>query len=258
MRRRNSEAESPPSLEHTPSILRNDSQEVSCSQVSQLSSTGMSEDLNAALTIISPSSVASSSAAATIAFDTTTTTLDPVPPVRWTRSSSRTTAATTATAASSATMAMAATSTPSTPPILSWGKVCVVKRPSTHTKQKEVKLYALQNTFFAYPVDTDAETASEIDSKIQRVAQNFEIQRYETEIMTFGLPFEVEAIGCFTDGHGNMAKKFTIASSPSKRKRGTVSSSSSSAGSSSDDEEEAVAATNEPSRRTVTVKRKKA
>ena len=238
MRRRHHDPESMSSLDQDmTSSPMNISQEQSYSQQTQ-SSTGMSEDLNMRLVVreqLSQDSGASSSRAArssTLALSRTTRS-----------SASLRHTASTAFPASTST-------TTGTSPILSWGTVCVVKRPSTHARQVEVKPYALQNTFYAYPFATDSGMKNEIESKIRRVAQNFEIQRYDTEIVTFGLPFEVDAIGCISNGHGNMAKKFTLPA-VNKRKRDSSSESSSL------EDSEAAAATNQAARRTVNTKRKK-
>jgi hypothetical protein len=232
---------------------------------SQISRSGMSDDFNKNFTLDDRDSQdlpeQLSGTVATLPSIAPTSTMPTMPTVVSalpTSSTTRTTRSMVA-SANSATSASVAPfghdySIPSATPILSWGTVCVVKRPSTHAKQKVVKPYALQNTFYAYPLDTEASVKSQIESKIQHVVENFEIQKYETEIVTFGLPFEVESIGCISDGHGNAPKKFTLPTF-NKRKRNVSSSIS-------DEEDSDEAGTEQmveenTSRRRVVVKKKK-
>jgi hypothetical protein len=117
---------------------------------------------------------------------------------------------------------------PAAPNFKSFASVCVVKRPSDN-KKKDIKLYALQNTFYAYPIDTSADVKTDIHAKINEVSVNFDFQKYETEIYEFGLPFEVEEVCKISAGYGTAPKKHKIAATPgAKRKKAASSSSSSS------------------------------
>jgi archaellin len=85
--------------------------------------------------------------------------------------------------------------------------VCIVHRSTTHKKQKQVKPYALQNTFFAFPKDINEQDKKLIDEKIRDIVVDFETQKYTVERKTFGLPFEVEGICRVTPGYNMTAKK---------------------------------------------------
>jgi hypothetical protein len=100
----------------------------------------------------------------------------------------------------------------------SFATVCVVHRPTTHKKQKAVKTYALQNTFFAFPKNINDEDKKIIDGKIQDVVADFETQKYTIERKTFGLPFEVEGVCRITPGYNMTAKKIKPAGSSKRRK----------------------------------------
>lgn len=100
----------------------------------------------------------------------------------------------------------------------SFATVCVVHRPTTHKKQKAVKTYALQNTFFAFPKNINDEDKKIIDGKIQDVVADFEAQKYTIERKTFGLPFEVEGICRITPGYNMTAKKIKPERSFKRRK----------------------------------------
>ncbi len=264
--RRRDEPESLSSIDSGRHEGEADSQEIASSQQneSQFSRSGMSDDFNKNFTIDDQNSQdisAPSAESQLLPSIALTSTMPVITSALPTSSTTRTTrsmvaSANSAPSASTASTALAVSgvSISSSTPILSWGTVCVVKRPSTHAKQKVVKPYALQNTFYAYPLDTEASVKSQIESKIQHVVENFEIQKYETEIMTFGLPFEVESIGCISDGHGNAPKKFTLPTF-NKRKRNVSSSTS-------DDDDSDEAGTEsmveeQASRRRVVVKKKK-
>jgi hypothetical protein len=100
----------------------------------------------------------------------------------------------------------------------SFATVCVVHRPTTHKKQKAVKTYALQNTFFAFPKNINDEDKKIIDGKIQEIVVDFETQKYTIERKTFGLPFEVEGVCRITPGYNMTAKKIKPAGFRKRRK----------------------------------------
>lgn len=150
------------------------------------------------------------------------------------------TACAASTSSTSSTVRIAATT-----PFKSFGTVCVVKRPSTINKKKNIKVYALQNTFYAYPIDATPEVKSEINEKIKQVSDDFEFQKYETEVYEFGLPFEVEEVCKISAGYGTAPKRHKIASN--KRKRTKVDTSSSSE--SEDEQEEADATSSAPTKK---------
>ena len=105
--------------------------------------------------------------------------------------------------------------------ILSHGTVCVVKRPSTHSRQKEIKRYALQNTFYAYPPNVDTKIKDQIRDNINGIVDNFKFQKYDTEIMTFGLPFEVEDVCRVTTLCGLTPKRLVLPTNKRKRNGGS-------------------------------------
>jgi len=94
-------------------------------------------------------------------------------------------------------------------PSLSIGTVCVVHREA-RGRMKEVKPFALPNTFFAYPKDATTDMKEKISNKIQVVADNFSIQSYKTDIVRFGLPFAVSEVCSISSGY-NMTPKRMIA-----------------------------------------------
>lgn len=128
---------------------------------------------------------------------------------------------------SSSAASFASEATPVTSAFKSKGIVCVVKRPSAISKKKDIKTYALQNTFYAYPLDATNETRDKILSKIKEVSDNFEFQKYETKICEFELPFEVEEICKISTGYSTVPKRHKIKNNTGKRKRAKISSSSS-------------------------------
>jgi hypothetical protein len=89
----------------------------------------------------------------------------------------------------------------------SFATVCVAHRASTHKKQKEVKPFVLQNTFYAFPKDISEQDKEAIDTKIKEIVADFETQHYIVERKTFGLPFEAHAICRITPGYNMTAKK---------------------------------------------------
>ena len=92
----------------------------------------------------------------------------------------------------------------------SFATVCIVHRSTTHKKQKQVKPYALQNTFFAFPKDISDADKKVIDEKIRDIVVDFETQKYTIERKTFGLPFELEGICRITPGYNMTAKKVKV------------------------------------------------
>jgi hypothetical protein len=156
------------------------------------------------------------------------------PPTRTTRKSIATAAASAAVAATSSTSTAVTVSTPvlsatatSAPAqaIKSFGTVCVVSRPSTN-KKNNIKSYALQNTFYAYPADASPDTKKTVSDKIKEIADNFEFQKYDIKVYEFELPFEVEEVCRISGGYGMTPKRHKIAGGKRKRAEESLSSSS--------------------------------
>ena len=106
------------------------------------------------------------------------------------------------------------------------GIVCTVNRSSTNRRQKDIKPFALQKTFYAYPKDITQEKKDKIKKKIEADIADFKCQQYNVELHTFGLPFAVDEICCISAGYNLTAKMFRASlpkeeKTPSKRKRGT-------------------------------------
>jgi hypothetical protein len=99
----------------------------------------------------------------------------------------------------------------------SFATVCVAHRASTHKKQKEVKPFVLQNTFYAFTKDISEQDKEAIDTKIKDIVADFETQDYTVERKTFGLPFEVQAICRITPGYNMTAKK--VKAYPGQKRR---------------------------------------
>lgn len=115
----------------------------------------------------------------------------------------------------------------SSPAIKSYGTVCVVKRPSENMKDN-IEAYAIQNTFYAYPLDATKQMKDDIRERNKKITDDFEFQKYEMEIYEFGLPFEVGMVCRISSRCGMTPKRHKIATSGAKRKRGTGDSSASS------------------------------
>ena len=109
---------------------------------------------------------------------------------------------------------------------LSVGIVCVMDRPTTNKKQKDIKKFALQKTFYAFPKDCNPEIKAKIQQRIENDIADFKLQKYNVSIHRFGLPFDVEEVCCVSGGY-NLVPKILRAprqpsppSSSAKRKRG--------------------------------------
>ena len=113
---------------------------------------------------------------------------------------------------------------------LSIGTVCVIYRPSSNRKQKVIKKFALQKTFYAYPRNSTTEQKNKIETRIQNDMADFVLQGYEIQTHTFDLPFEVEEICCVSRGYNLLPKILKAPRVPAtvgaKRKTHTSSSSS--------------------------------
>lgn len=102
------------------------------------------------------------------------------------------------------------------------GIVCVVSRPSTNKRQKNIKPFALQKTFYAYPKSASEEQKNKIKGRIETDIGDYRCQQYDIKIHTFGLPFPVEEICCVSAGYNLTAKMFRAIKpddEPKKRKR---------------------------------------
>lgn len=108
---------------------------------------------------------------------------------------------------------------------LSIGIVCVMRRPSSNRKQKVIKKFALQKTFYAYPKNATTEQKNRIETRIQDDIGDFALQGYEVETYKFGLPFEVEEICCVSRGY-NLLPKILKAPRVGAKRRAASSSSS--------------------------------
>ncbi len=110
------------------------------------------------------------------------------------------------------------------------GTVCVIYRPSSNRKQKVIKKFALQKTFYAYPRNATTEQKNKIETRIQNDMADFVLQGYEIQTHTFDLPFEVEEICCVSRGYNLLPKILKAPRVPAtvgaKRKTHTSSSSS--------------------------------
>jgi len=109
---------------------------------------------------------------------------------------------------------------------LSIGTVCVMQRSSSNKKQKVIKKFAMQKTFYAYPKNATTEQKNKVETRIQNDVADFILQGYEVHTHKFGLPFEVEEICCVSRGY-NLLPKILKAARVVGAKRKTVSSSSS-------------------------------
>ena len=222
--------------------------------------TGMSQDFSDLNTSSQDNACASSS----VTFEKAAAELSTTRTTRTTRSKKRaievsssaaatTSAAAATTSAAAATTSAAATSTAvaaASPlpmvSIKSYGTVAVVKRPAPG-KKNNIKLNALQNTFYAFPLDASVETKQAIAKKIEEVTDNFEFQKYEVEVYEFGLPFEVEEVCRITAGYGMTPKRHKIPKDTTgKRKRDNDSSSEEDDNENEDNDEDVVEIKEEP------------
>ena len=119
------------------------------------------------------------------------------------------------------------------------GTVCVVWRPSTN-KRDNIEAYALQNTFYAYPIDATEETKKDIEARNKKITDDFEFQKYNLEVFEFDLPFKVGNICRISSRCGMTPKRHKTATAGGKRKRTKDDDDSSSSGSSLSDAEEDV------------------
>lgn len=101
-------------------------------------------------------------------------------------------------------------------PALSYGVVCLAERASNNRRQKTIEPFALQNTFYAYPIDADQDVLQTINEKITDVSADFELQGYTIEKKVFPLPFAVKQICRVSLGYTMTAKKLKA---PSSKKR---------------------------------------
>lgn len=105
------------------------------------------------------------------------------------------------------------------------GVVCVVSRPTNNKKQKDIKKFALQKTFYAYPKNCDTSVKDKIEERIKNDIADFKFQKYNVETYRFGLPFEVEEVCCVSRGYNLLPKILkapqteTQASAPVKREK---------------------------------------
>ena len=120
------------------------------------------------------------------------------------------------------------------PIALSIGIVSVMKRPSTHKKQKNIKPFALQKSFYAYPKNVDQQTMEKINTRVQNDIADFKLQGYDVTTHTFGLPFEVEEVCCVSRGY-NLLPKILKAPKIVGKKRKTTSDDEESSDSDEDD-----------------------
>jgi len=103
------------------------------------------------------------------------------------------------------------------------GVVCTLSRPSTNKRQKDIKPFALQKTFYAFPKSITEEQKEKMKARIEKDVADFKFQKYKVEIHRFGLPFVVDEICCVSEGY-NLTPKILKAALPSasdkkKRKR---------------------------------------
>lgn len=108
------------------------------------------------------------------------------------------------------------------PTAFSIGIVTIVRRPSTNRKQKPIKWFALQKSFYAYPRDISDATMEKLNTRIENDIADFKLQGYEVETHTFGLPFKVEEICCVSRGY-NLLPKILKAPKIVGKKRKTIS-----------------------------------
>jgi hypothetical protein len=107
---------------------------------------------------------------------------------------------------------------PSSAVAQSIGVVCMASRPSTNKKQKDIKKFALQKTFYAFPKDCKPDIKNKIQERIDNDIADFRFQKYDVSIHRFGLPFEVEEVCCVSRGY-SLLPKILKAPPPVKRKR---------------------------------------
>lgn len=122
-------------------------------------------------------------------------------------------------------------------PALSYAVLCLANRPSTNKRQKPVEVFALQNTFFAYPTETPRPVLQTINDKIGEITDDFIVQGYTIDKKVFPLPFAVEQICRVSTGYTMTAKKLKAPKAGKKRKHH-----------SSDEEEEDSSADEDASR----------
>ncbi len=95
------------------------------------------------------------------------------------------------------------------------GVVCTLSRPSTNKRQKEIKPFALQKTFYAFPKTITEEQKEKIKVRIEKDIVDFKVQKYNVSIERFGLPFAVDEICCVSEGY-NLTPKIYKAVLPDK------------------------------------------
>lgn len=219
------------SLISPPSDVDKSSQEHSSQDINKPSDgqTGMSQDFEEMYTVTSPRSARSTGSARSTrsarpnqVIPGPAPTLMPPPARRFLRARRTDDAA----AASSTSSTSPTTSQSiSLPSIKSFGTIAVVKRPSS-IKKDNIEPYALQNTFYAYPLNAPPEVKSTIETKNKAIIDNFKFQKYEVEVFEFGLPFEVSKICRIDTRCGMTPKRHKISTAGSKRKKDEASSSS--------------------------------
>jgi hypothetical protein len=106
------------------------------------------------------------------------------------------------------------------------GIVCTMSRRSTNKRQKDIKPFALQKTFYAFPKSITEEQKEKMKARIEKDIADFKFQKYTVTIHRFGLPFPVEEVCCVSEGY-NLTPKILKAvlppppatSTPEKKKR---------------------------------------
>jgi hypothetical protein len=99
------------------------------------------------------------------------------------------------------------------------GVVCTLSRPSTNKRQKDIKPFALQKTFYAFPKIITEEQKEKIKARIEKDVVDFKFQKYKVEIHRFGLPFVVDEICCVSEGYNLTPKILKAALPPASDKK---------------------------------------
>jgi hypothetical protein len=101
------------------------------------------------------------------------------------------------------------------------GVVCTLSRRSTNKRQKDIKPFALQKTFYAFPKSITEEQKEKIKARIEKDVADFKFQKYKVEIHRFGLPFVIDEICCVSEGYNLTPKilKAALPPAPDKKKR---------------------------------------
>jgi hypothetical protein len=99
------------------------------------------------------------------------------------------------------------------------GVVCTLSRPSTNKRQKDIKPFALQKTFYAFPKSITEEQKEKMKARIEKDVADFKFQKYKVEIHRFGLPFAVDEICCVSEGYNLTPKILKAALPPSEKKK---------------------------------------